>query len=363
MTVTLPRRHPARGRIIGSSMSAAILGVSKWSSAIDAWHRLLGFDDGHPGNALTQAGEDLEAYVLGRYAKATGHKVDIYRSERKRRRIMEGYPYLGAHLDGWDHDESGGIVVEAKTSPFGTDYGEPADGILGLPMYVRVQVTHQLMVTGAPFARVAALLRGYDFRIFDVERDEVAIEDLRDELVEWYAAHVVLMVPPPADDTEQYGSFLSRAYPADDGSILIANERMHSTLRALWDARQAKAAAERAEQEARNAIEAAMGTARVLTAPGVRISWKAHEQKRVSHDEVAAEYRFLLDSLRTAAKLDAPDAVAAAVAAIVDADLDEAVRRLTKVKGVRPFLPTFDEEEVVLLPSLAPQEVLRAVND
>lgn len=333
-------KHPAAGHFIGSADAPAILGLSKFKSARDAWDRIMGMEVRGEPSAVVRAGEDLEPYVLRRFAEATGHSLD----RRRRKVVMERNPNLGAHLDAWDATEN--AVVEAKTSPFAVDYGEVADGLYGLPLYVRVQLMHQLMVTGATHGYVPVLLRGFDFRVYGpIPRDDLWIRDLRDELLDWWDTYVVPMIPPTDEPIERF--------PKDDGSTLVAGDLLLPTVSELYAARVAKAEAEAREKAARRVIEDAMGTATYLIAPGTKVRWKAQESVKVEWESVASSYRGALAHIVELAETG--EAWPPELEAVVrDPATIESL--YTRRVPSRPFVPTFDDEEArrLLPPAKAP---------
>ncbi|MNT62526.1 hypothetical protein D3C72_2002530 [compost metagenome] len=66
----------------------------------------------------------------------------------------------------------------------------------GLPAYARIQLLHQLAVTGAQAVDVVALICGQDLRIYRVARDDVEISRLIDAEREFWS-YVELDQAPP----------------------------------------------------------------------------------------------------------------------------------------------------------------------
>jgi predicted phage-related endonuclease len=48
----------------------------------------------------------------------------------------------------------------------------------GVPLYVIIQVQHQLAVTGKQAAHICALICGHEAKIFKVERNEIVINQI-----------------------------------------------------------------------------------------------------------------------------------------------------------------------------------------
>lgn len=148
-----PRQRQLRSRTIGSSDSAAIMGLSPWRTAADVyWEKVEPAPESESANQ--RRGNALEPFVLDFAQRDLGKKV-----YRNRRRVLHRGPGAGiiaANLDGIALD---GTVVEAKTS---TDLSrreewgeEDTDEV---PTEYLIQVQHQMLVTGAPVAYLYALL-------------------------------------------------------------------------------------------------------------------------------------------------------------------------------------------------------------
>ncbi len=284
---------------LGSSDAPPILGVPSYGrTALDVWDEKLRQGVEREPSALMRWGLILEPVILREYAKSTGHKV----SRAHRQRFLEGHPWIGCRIDA----DAGDRLVEAKFSPFERDYGEPADGAMGLPMYVRAQVQHQLLVSGYDRADVPVLLRGYDLRIFEVEADREYQADLLEELDDFWHQHVETRIPPELDDPEQLAEYLARK--PGDGTAIEAPADLRPVFRRLAIARHDKSDAEHREKAAKAILIAAMGLAETMTGADVTITLRAPKgSDEVSWDLVATAYRKRLEELGalTTEQLDA----------------------------------------------------------
>jgi len=269
---------------LGSSDAPPIVGVpSHGRTELDVWNEKLGLvPNTLKPNAMMEWGTRLEPLIIATYAERTGRTVD----RRRRRRFHPDYPFLGATLDG----DAGDRVVEAKFSPFETGYGEPEDGPEGLPPYVRVQVQHQLMVTGYELADVPVLVHGYDLRIFEVPVDRLFVEELLEEEVEWWRTHVEGRVPPPMpDDPEEADRWLRSRYRQDDGTTVSVPDDL---LRDLVFARAALLEAKARDAGARVPVMAAMGAASELWRGEAKLAtYRTTNRRKVAWENVAGAYR------------------------------------------------------------------------
>lgn len=282
----MTRERPHR-TYIGSSDAPPILGVPSYGRTIlDVWDEKCGFGIERDPSAPMRWGTILEPVIIREYAKATGLSV----SRKARQRFLEGYPFIGCRIDA----DAGDRLVEAKFSPFETGWGEPGDGPEGVPLYVRTQVQHQLMVSGYPRCDVPVLVRGYDLRVFELEADLLFQADLLEEEADFWHGNVEARIPPELDDPEALAEYLARK--PDDGSTIEAPASLRPVFRHLAIARHDRVDAEHREKAAKSLLIAAMGMAETMTGADVTISLRAPKGSEVvSWDLVAAAYRKRLE--------------------------------------------------------------------
>ena len=155
-----------RQKGIGGSDVAPILGISKWSSAIDIWLSKTNQkrDEVVENEAMTW-GKILEPVIRDRFREVTGRKVIEVHAILQN----EEHPFMIADIDGLTSDDNGEpaileckCVSEFKRSEWETD----------IPVYYRTQVEHYLAVTGLSIAYVAALIGGNTFVIREVHADK-----------------------------------------------------------------------------------------------------------------------------------------------------------------------------------------------
>jgi predicted phage-related endonuclease len=102
-------------------------------------------------------------------------------------------PWLLASLDRLTED---GRIVEIKTSRTAEGWGDA--GTDEVPDWYLLQVTHQLLVTGAEAADVAVLISGSDFRTYTVGRHVKLLDSLLRSEESFWARHKAN--DPPAPD-------------------------------------------------------------------------------------------------------------------------------------------------------------------
>ena len=180
----------ARRSALGASDSAAVCGLSPWSSALSVWLDKRGLVPPTPMTPQQRWGLLLEPAVAAEF--------ELH------------YPLLGVRPSpGWvvspdcpwmgctpDRLIDGG-VLELKTSR--TSEGWGPDGSAEVPEHYLVQVQHQMFVTNTRRAFLAALIGGSDFRTYEVARHEGLIERLLAVGGHFWREHVEPGDPPAPD--------------------------------------------------------------------------------------------------------------------------------------------------------------------
>lgn len=165
-------------------------------------------------------------------------------------------------------------VLEAKTA----GYAKKDEWQDQPPLHYIVQVQHQLMVTGLPFASIAVLIGGQKFLWQDIAPDPEFQNRLRYALEKFWQDYVVRDTPPPA--------------VADDNSILatIFKERQAALVVApgaaiQWDEQRCLAIeeikrAERMRDEAEAQLKFLIGESAGIALPnGVTYKWRTEQRK------------------------------------------------------------------------------------
>lgn len=259
-----------RSDYIGGSDAAAIVGLDRWRSAHDVYLDKIGSGSETPMNERMEWGTILEAPIRAQYRRRTGRRV---------KPAFVQHPelgYIAGHVDG-----EGDALLEVKTGDDTRDWGEVdpesrlgEPSIESIPVWYRPQVVHYQIASGRDRADVVALLRGHDFRMYlDIPRPAWA-EDLLAEEVSFWTNHVIPRTPPEPDGSAGSGRLLRTRHPVDDGSELVALPHQYDLLDRFRRVQDNKAQAEAEEERLKQTIQAAMGEASYLLAPGVRISWK-----------------------------------------------------------------------------------------
>lgn len=169
---------------VSGSDVAAIVGVSKWSSALAVWAKKLGkIEDDPIKSEPMEWGTKLEPLIREHFEAKTGWQVVEVGTYRHKDR-----PWQIANPDGIILGDKLSLL-EVKTARFEDDWIVPAEGTMGtaagVPRYYRTQVQHYLDVFGFDDAYVAVLFGGSKFRIFHVPADPFEQEFNRERSLEF----------------------------------------------------------------------------------------------------------------------------------------------------------------------------------
>lgn len=202
-------------------------------------------------------GNLLEEPIAKKYAAITG------------RTVWQGGPYcvaqhpeipfLRATPDRWvieAPDRDGlGLVQIKNTNAF-----KAADWDDGPPEHVQIQTQSEMCVTGREWNSVAALIGGSAFRHWDVERNQVFIDEI-EEQAKWFEDLVKTRRPPPIDGSARTLDALKRLHPNDNGETVRLPEESVAWVDVLEQAKTTAAIADLMETEAKAKLFAAIGPA------------------------------------------------------------------------------------------------------
>ena len=326
-----PEWYAARRNAIGSSDAPVIAGVSPWGDIRTLFADKLGWTA--PTTELPRMtwGLKLEEVIAAAYTERTGRKV---RRARRLRRHPD-IPWMIASLDRVAVGER--RIVEIKTARYASEAWGP-DESDEIPDHVRVQVLHQMEVTGYDVADVVALFSGSDLRRYTIERDQGLIDDLvRIEGTFWRALEDHRLPDELLDRPPQ-------ALPLREGEV-TATDRIEVLAglvyaqRAMYDkAKEEKEAAEDRLREELGDLTAVRGETLPDPVPPAG---------RAQGDRLAGGRRRLpapRGASRSSADRTWPSGAYWAVHAAVDLDAIEELFTVTK-PGIRPLRLTISKEK------------------
>lgn len=244
---------------IGGSDAAAAVGLNPYLSALELWLIKTGRDTNLPKPDADDTTEPvywgtlLEPIVAASYTKQTGNRV------RRVNAVLQ-HPTIPFMLTNIDREVVGNREVQLLECKTAGEFGARLwrDGV---PEYVRLQVQHQLAVTGKQAADVAVLLCGQKLEVHRVVRDDALIARLIElEAAFWH--YVETDTPPPADGSESADRALRCLYPGAGGTVDFTGDRNLSAAFADLVAVRAEInARQQVEAKLKQSIQQAMGEA------------------------------------------------------------------------------------------------------
>ncbi|RCM97835.1 putative phage-type endonuclease [Pseudomonas aeruginosa] len=267
---------------IGSSDAAAAVGLNPYQSQLELWLEKTGRDallpksDPHDEDSPTYWGNILEPIVATHYPQRTGNRV-----RRINAVLQHPDPTLNWMLANIDREVIGASdvqILECKTAGInGARLWKD-----GVPVYVQLQVMHQLAVTGKLAADVAVLLGGQHLEIHRIERDDELIARLI-ELERDFWNYVQRDTPPPADGSDSAEQALRCLYPQDSGSTLdfTQNPLLSGAFDELQSVRASLELQGKREAELKQQLQQAMGDASRAQFANGSVSWRKAKDSMV----------------------------------------------------------------------------------
>lgn len=202
----------ARQNGIGSSDAPAILGLSKWQTALGVYLAKVSPVDG-PGEMTgpQEWGHRAEPMIAAAIMDHHGWKLDKVPTL-----AHAVYPFLIASPDRVNQDDE---IVEIKTSMRSEGWGEPETA--DVPQHIWVQVQHQLEVAGRETGWVFALIAGNDFRRYRVPRDADYLPTVINPLAEFWQRVEERRPPEPDWGHESTLAALNRLYEPKPGTFKV----------------------------------------------------------------------------------------------------------------------------------------------
>ncbi len=269
-----------RAKSLGGSDIGAVLGLSKYRSAVDVWMEKTGKEVGVRDSLPLRFGQFAESFVASEYALATGSSLAIHEAAV----IHPQYEYMHGHIDRFVLDgdkpligEDGRItasrILECKTAnPFTqSDWGDP--GSDQVPLSYLVQCVWYMMLTGIDRTDLAVLFGNADFRIYKITRDVELEQMVLERAVSFWENHVIKDIPPAATSESDYKTLF------DKSTVSKSVEAPAETCELIKKLKSLNEQIDSYEQEVSSIKQSIMGQmqdAEVLTFHGQTLAtWKA----------------------------------------------------------------------------------------
>lgn len=272
-----------RQKGIGGSDVAAVLGLSKFKTALDVYNEKI---SDVPLQILQtprmRAGIMLEQVIADWYAEESGKKVVLDNKIRKHRE----HNFLIANIDRviYASNGEGTGVLECKTT--NSFFAKTWD--TEIPMEYYCQLQHYLLVTGYTWGEIAVLIDGYDFRRYYFTRDDEFITALTERLVYFWTEHVAKRIPPdPVTEKDVLTLFPKETA----GKTIVATEELRKIYLELKNEKALVKAHEGRIEVLEESIKLLMQDAETIQddSGSVLVSWKAAKDSMVFNSKLFKE--------------------------------------------------------------------------
>jgi putative phage-type endonuclease len=273
-----PEELEDRRRYIGSSESAAVVGLSPWRTPFEVWAEKTGQAPEQADNERMAWGRRLERAVMERYIEDATEPVQYPCAPV----VHPEFPWMRATPDGLTPTK----VVEIKTAGLGQarEWGEGGDSI---PLPYLLQCTHLMLCTQRRLTDVAVLIAGNDFRTFSFELDDELAELLINREREFWQ-HVQDRTPPEVTTLQD----AKLRWPKDSGVTVTASQEIADAVLRLHEINEQRDALEADADALQLAVKTCMGEASTLSdSSGQSLAtWKAQVRSQFNFARFKAEH-------------------------------------------------------------------------
>jgi putative phage-type endonuclease len=278
-----PEQLELRRHGIGASEAPMVLEESPHGGRIALFLRKLGLADEFTTGAQ-EMGNILEPGVATYYARKTGAVLTPETTLRH-----PTMPWILATPDRWVNGRQKILQIKCVGQWMAHHWRDDEHGI---PDYVRIQVTQEMIVTGARVCDVAALICGTDIRVYQVEFDPELAEMIVEAVTRFWFDHIEPRVMPEPDGSEDATDLLARLYPRHREPLMDATNEMELLAMELRTARANAAAwADRAELREQE-LKALLRESEGVRGNGWTATWKTNAAG-------ARPFRFSVDGTQT----------------------------------------------------------------
>lgn len=232
-----------RRKGIGGSDVAALLGVSRYKSAVDLYLDKLGEPSGadiQEAKPQLERGNILEPLILKKYSKITGNEI-VSKETIKH----DKHEFLLANIDGYVPAEN--IIVEAKTSSVKKDWGDDIESIpieywsqsshysnIIKPKYVDIPV---LLESSSALSYLADLVKlgkepDIEIKIYRYYPDRDLEAQIEDKCIDFWHNYVKKQIFPPVrtfeDVKKKYNQIVTESHVIADSEICTKIANLHA---------------------------------------------------------------------------------------------------------------------------------------
>lgn len=276
MPLTL-EQHARRRQGVGASEVGAILGLSKYKTALDVYLDKLGLTEPTEDSEAAEWGHRLEPVIAQKYA-ARMPGVLLAESDTV---AHPQHPWALATPDRIAFDADDEWLVEIKTREDRTagEFGEP--GTDQVPDDVLTQCQWQMFVTGKRRCDVALLVNGRRFSTYTVPANDVIQQGLFAAVERFWLLHVTAQVPPEvtAQDTDK----IKLLFPRDTAPLLEGDAETFALVQEIAGLKGEAKALEKDLDEREAQVKLKIGAAAGFTFPnGSKVTWTKNKDSAVT---------------------------------------------------------------------------------
>lgn len=269
-----------RSKYIGGSDAAAVVGLNANCTPFSLWMEKTGQQPPFEGNLATKTGTFLEPFVAQLFEEQTGKKV-----RRENASLFNSdYPWAIANVDRMVVGEDAGLEIKT-TSALSTKKFRNGD----YPANYYCQCMHYLAVTGKSKWYLAVLIGNFDFRIYEIERDESEIAALMAAEKDFWENHVVPKIAPPPDGQEPTDESLRILYPESNGETMSLFGR-DALLDRYFDLGDQIKELQRQQDEINQTIQLDMGDTETALADNYKVVWKTQTRSTFDAKKFTADH-------------------------------------------------------------------------
>jgi putative phage-type endonuclease len=268
-----------RSKYLGGSDLGAILGLSKYRTAVDVWLEKTGQQCNTRDSLPLRFGKFAESFVAQEYAHLTGHHL-VHHEDAV---AHPQYAYLQGHIDRFVLPQAGPLfdaqgqclaqaLLECKTAnPFAQqEWGEAGSDQVPLPYLI--QCAWYLLLTQVRSCDLAVLFGNADLRIYHIPRDPELETLLLHRAVSFWENHVIKDCPPSAQCEADYQHLFAKGLP----KTIEANAQTMALIQELHRVQEQIEQYEIQVSQMKQSIMGVMADAEVLQFAGkVVATWKA----------------------------------------------------------------------------------------
>lgn len=266
---------------IGGSDTAAILGLSSFTSALEVYQEKYGYE--RERNEHMDWGTILEPVILEEWTTdRPGVVVDTSTIIIQSRQ----FPFLLHSPDGLAHLPDGSIEgVEVKNIRSDQNW-DP------VPEAYYAQVQHGLLCSGLDKWNVVALVAGSKLICREILPDSEFMGRIATECERFWADHIVPGIPPAPDGSESAQRALDGAWDPSEGSVEV-DPNLLAEYESLDATRQK---VEKDQKKVKQLIQAQMGEYEAATLDGTVVAtWKPQVSNRLDITRLRAELPEIAD--------------------------------------------------------------------